>query len=52
MTERMWFNNPRDKAVKSKFKCSKILNGYENIDINIFFSLKEIIELEDIRALH
>ena len=27
----------------------KILNGYENIDRNIFFSLKKIVEQEDLR---
>ena len=35
----MLFNNPTDKDVKrSDFK---ILNGYENIDRNIFVSLKK-----------
>ena len=39
----MWFNNPRYKIqggqeeIKLKFK---ILNGHENIDINMFSSLK------------
>ena len=38
----MWFNNPRDKAVKrDQIEVFKILNGYENIDRNIFFSLKK-----------
>ena len=55
----MWFNNPRDKAVKlSVSKCGlttletrqlrrdqievfNIFNGYENIDRNIFLSLKK-----------
>ena len=42
MTERMWFNNPRDKAVKNnKIEVFKILKRYENIDRNIFFSLKK-----------
>ena len=36
----MWFNNPRDKAVKGRLNRSfKILNGYENTDRNIFFLL-------------
>ena len=33
----MWFNNSRDKEVE----VFKILNGYENIDRNVFFSLKK-----------
>ena len=42
MTERMWFNNPRDKRLKGdQTEVSKILSGYENIDRNIFFSLKK-----------
>ena len=36
----MWFNNSRDKEVK-RIKVIKILNGYENIDRNMFFSLKK-----------
>ena len=36
--QRIWFNNPREKAVKRRVnQISKILNGYEHIDINIFF---------------
>ena len=38
----MWFNNSRDKAVKrDQIEVFKILNGYENIDRNIFFSLEK-----------
>ena len=37
----MWFNNPRDKAVKRRSNKILILNGYENIDRNICFSLKK-----------
>ena len=32
---------------RDQIECFKILNGYENIDRNIFFSPK--LELEDIR---
>ena len=37
----MCFNNPRDKEVKRRSWVSKILNGYKNIDRNMFFSLKK-----------
>ena len=37
----MWFNNSRDKEVKRRSEVFKILNGYENIDRNMFFSLKK-----------
>ena len=38
----MWFNNSKDKEVKRRSDLSfKILNGYENIDRNMFFSLKK-----------
>ena len=34
----MWFNNSRDKEVKrDQIEVFKILNGYENIDRNMFF---------------
>ena len=33
----MWFNNTRNQ----KIEVFKILNGYENIDRNIFFTVKE-----------
>ena len=36
----MWLNNFREKEVK-KIEVSKILNGYEEIDRNMFFSLKK-----------
>ena len=37
------FNNSRDKEVqrRDQIEVFKILNGYENIDRNIFFSLKK-----------
>ena len=42
MTKRIWFNNSRDKEVNRRSDCSfKILNGYENIYRNMFFSLKK-----------
>ena len=34
----MWFNNSRDR---DQIEVFKILNGYENIDRNMFFSLKK-----------
>ena len=38
----MWFNNSRDKEVRGdQIKVFKVLNGYENIDTNMFFSLKK-----------
>ena len=41
----MWFNNTRDLEIERRFKIQievfKILNGYENIDRNIFVSVKE-----------
>ena len=38
----MWLNNPRDKEINGdQIEVLKILNGYENIDRNIFFSLKK-----------
>ena len=39
----MWFNNPGDTEVKRRSDLSffMILNRYENIDRNIFFSLKK-----------
>ena len=36
----MWFNNFRDKEAKRR-PVFKILNGYEYIDRNMFFSLKK-----------
>ena len=37
----MWFNNPTDKAVKRESNLDfEVLNGYDNIDKNMFFSLK------------
>ena len=36
----MWFNNFRDYKVK-RSEIFKILNGYENVDRNMFFSLKK-----------
>ena len=42
MPKRMWFNNPRYKEIKrDKIEVDKILNGYEHIDRNIFFSSKK-----------
>ena len=38
----MWFNNSRDKEVREdQIEIFKILNGYENIDRNMFLSLKK-----------
>ena len=34
----MWFNNTRNQKIERRYK---ILNGYENIDRNIFFTVKE-----------
>ena len=45
----MWFNNTRNQEIEIRSDRSifKILNGYENIDRNIVFSVKENKELED-----
>ena len=41
MTERMWYNNPRENEREDQIEVFKILkNGYENIGRNMFFSLK------------
>ena len=38
----MWFNNSRDKEVRGdQIEVFKILNGYKNIDRNMFFLLKK-----------
>ena len=38
----MWFDNTRDQATKrSQVEMFKIVNGYENVDRNMFFKLKE-----------
>ena len=39
----MWFNNSRDKEVKrtSDVEVDNILNGYGNIDRNMFFFTQE-----------
>ena len=39
----MWFNNSRDnwRLRGDQIEVFKILNGYENIDRNMFFSLKK-----------
>ena len=38
----MWFDNPRKTEVKrDQIEVFKILNGYENTDRSIFFSLKK-----------
>ena len=42
MPERMWFNNSRERRLRGdQIEVFKILNGYENIDRNMFFSLKK-----------
>ena len=40
----MWTDNTRNakiKGVPDQIEVFKILNGYENIDSNIFFEIKE-----------
>ena len=38
----MWFNNPKEKRLsRDQNEVFKILNWYENIDRNMFFSLKK-----------
>ena len=40
----MWFNNTRNQKIERRsdqIQVFKILNGYENIDRNIFFTVKE-----------
>ena len=38
----MWTNNTRNAKIKGdQIEVFKILNGYENIDSNIFFEIKE-----------
>ena len=38
----MWFNNPRDKALRGhQIEVFNILNRYKNIDRNMFFLLKK-----------
>ena len=41
---RMWFTNSREEILErlrgNQIEVFKILNGYENIDRNIFFSKK------------
>ena len=37
----MQFNKLRDKAIRDQIEVFKILNGYENIDRNVFSSLKK-----------
>ena len=48
----MWSNNTEDtKIVRDQMEVFKILNGYENIDSNIFFSkLSHVKELEDMTS--
>ncbi len=46
----MRFNNTRDQEIeKRSVEVFKILNGYENIDRNIFFQLRKIEGLEDMK---
>ena len=46
----MWLSKPTDKEVKrDKIEAFKILNGYENIDINICSHSRKIVKLEDMR---
>ena len=38
----MWFDNTRDQETKRRPNRSfKIVNGYEDVDRNMFFNLKE-----------
>ena len=39
----MWTDNTRNATIKGgdQIEVFKILNGYENIDSNIFFEIKE-----------
>ena len=38
----MWTNNTRNAKIKGdQIEVFKILNGYENIDSNIFFEIKQ-----------
>ena len=39
----MWIDNTRNAKIRGggQIEVSKILNGYENIDSNIFFEIKE-----------
>ena len=44
----MWTDNTRNATIKGgQIEVFKILNGYENIDSNIFFEIKESDEDED-----
>ena len=46
----MWLSSPRDKEIRGdQIEVFRILNGYENIDRNIFFYSRKIAELEDMR---
>ncbi len=39
----MWIDNNRNAKIKGdQIEVFKILNGYENIDSNIFFEIKKI----------
>ena len=38
----MWFDNTRDQETKRRSNIMfKIVNGYEDVDRNMFFKLKE-----------
>ena len=42
MTKGMWIDNTRNAKIKGdQIEVFKILNGYENIDSNIFFEIKK-----------
>ena len=46
----MSLNNLIEKRLRGdKIEVFRILNGYENIDINIFSYSRKLLELEDIR---
>ena len=49
----MWTDNTRNMKIKGdQIEVFKILNGYENIDSNIFVSkLSQVKELEAITSL-
>ena len=45
----MWTDNTGNAKIKGdQIEVFKIVNGYENIDSNIFFKLRKVKELEDI----
>ena len=43
----MWFNNSRNQKIERSDRSFKTLNGYENMDRNIFSQLRKGEGLED-----